>query len=1051
MTEDKDSKVEAQAENIEQVLRERERLDQLLKDKFSKRMAIVFSDISGFTKYMDTWGDIRGRAWVQKHHDMVFPLIESHGGKVLQVMGDGIMAAFTSPLPAVKAGVAIQRRLDEFNQKTPPADQIHVHIGINWGEILVDDDHIAGDVVNVASRIQSQATADQLLISKSVYDDVCGSEDILCRFHAAVAVKGKSVPLELYRIVWKDEDIVLSVQPRVRSQEPDQTGPAKEPVHELYLDVARVEDSLKISAHEQLAGEASTVRHYEEINAPMDKISARCGEIVKTLNSVNRRGLITRDVLSKLREIGQVFSDDLFTPNVKEMIRNSLSQHLILSLDDQLVQIPWELIHDGRRFLCQKFSMGRLVRTRQNVIGKASARALARPLKMLILADSKGDLEGANSEGTQIRDFIDGQKNLINATLRSDKITTDYIREKIRNFDLVHFAGHFDYDQKSNGESGWRLTDGSFNARDIIKMGGSLTMPALIFSNACQSARTDEWTIKEYFQDEVFGLANAFILSGVKHYVGTFWEILDEPSRYFSLEFYKHLLSGLSVGAAIQQSRLALIKEYGEETIAWASYLLYGDPTFNYLDHIREKPAAKEAAEPAAASVKGDAVRAAEEVIDVAAPVKKIKTRTWRAVAAGVVIALAVGLGGYLWKLKTDTTRYEAAALTYFNEGNFSEALKTCDAIEGRNSDVRLVYLIRGNIYLREGKLDPAEAAFQKALQASKGTAREQAGAFMGLGRIASLRKNPDAALKYYGQSVEAAPQSSQGYLSQALVLEEGGQYGNALKLMEKARTLSPDDRILAAAANETRQKAALTQDREKQDRVNKLVAELVEKMKTPSRAMPSDGWTSPPLTLWLMDFKVQGYSLQEAEDRLLINGLTDKLIEGGRIRVVERAVLDKLLEELKLGTSQLTDRSTALSLGKILAARLILTGGLVYAGPQTQVSLRLIETETGQISGTVTETFGSSVPASALVDKLSETLMDKLKKLYPLRGKILKISGNEITLNIGQPHGVSMGQKFKTDAGGVLEVISVQAESSIARVEKKESEFFAGERIQAL
>ena len=90
--------------------------------------------------------------------------------------------------------------------------------------------------------------------------------------------------------------------------------------------------------------------------------------------------------------------------------------------------------------------------------------------------------------------------------------------------------------------------------------------------------------IKTYFQDEIFGLANAFVLAGVKHYVGTFWEILDEPSRRFALEFYRQVLLGLSVGEAMREARLSLIREYGEETIVWGSYLLYGDPTFNYMD-----------------------------------------------------------------------------------------------------------------------------------------------------------------------------------------------------------------------------------------------------------------------------------------------------------------------------------------------------------------------------------------------------------------------------------------------------------------------------------
>ena len=79
-------------------MRERERLDQIIEETFKKKRAIIFSDVCGFTQYMDKMGDIRGRAWIQKHHDIVLPLIEAHNGKVLDIMGDGVMASFPETL-----------------------------------------------------------------------------------------------------------------------------------------------------------------------------------------------------------------------------------------------------------------------------------------------------------------------------------------------------------------------------------------------------------------------------------------------------------------------------------------------------------------------------------------------------------------------------------------------------------------------------------------------------------------------------------------------------------------------------------------------------------------------------------------------------------------------------------------------------------------------------------------------------------------------------------------------------------------------------------------
>jgi len=1045
MSDDKAGNNGSKSRRIEQILRERQRLDQLIQEKFRKKMSILFSDVCDYTQYVEKMGDITGRSWIQKHHDIVLPAIEKNGGRVLDIMGDGVMASFPSVLFSVRASVAIQRGLEEYNARADPDHEIHVKIGINAGEILIDEDQVAGDVVNTASRIQAQAGPDQILIAKTIYEEVCGSEDILCRLHGKVRVKGKAEPLELYRVVWRDEEIVLSEEPQVRAHEVKEKKVVPPSRKVLQLEIARENGRLKISAYEQRKDEVSTIRRYEEIPVAIDRIGMRCREIVETLNHINRKGRLTKEVLIRLREIGQVFRDELFSLEVKERIEETESDHLIISLDDQLVHVPWELLHDGKQFLCQRFNMGRLVKTRQTILG-GKPRRLARPFKMLILADPKGDLQGAYQEGTEIRDYIEREKETIGVSFRSDDITPDFIRKKMRNFDFVHFAGHSDYNPQNPEETGWRLTSGIFTTRKILKMAGTAAMPALIFSNACQSARTEDRGIKEHFQDEVFGLANAFVLAGVKHYVGTFWEILDDPSRRFALEFYKGLISGMTVGEAMRTSRFALINEYGEEAIVWASYLLYGDPTFNYMDQIKMAEAQDLAAQaphrpaaeprPPTPSISEREVRAGEEIIDFAEKETKKKKAGWLAAAAGIIIILAFLFWGYPGLLREGTETLEQTVITHVQTGNDEAALDECNTLEEKNPQIRLIYVVRGNIYLRRGNLSKAEVAYERALEAAQGTNRQKAEAYRGLGRIASIRKEWDKAIENYKLSTEADPESLSGYVSEALVLEQKGQYERALNQLEKARGIAPNDQLLTALTKETRKKVELARDQERQAKIDRLVKELLESAKLPPRALPSDGWTSKPLTLWIMDFKVKGYSVREGEERLLVAGISEQVLQEGRVQLVERALLDRLLEELKLGTSNLIDRNTALSIGKILAARLILTGEVVHSGPLSQISLRLIETETGRISAAVNESFGSAVPVSALTETLSKDLLEKMRKIYPLRGKISEVTGDDITLNIGQNAGVFMGERFKVmDTDLFLEVISLQPDTCVTTI----------------
>ena len=109
---------------------------------------------------------------------------------------------------------------------------------------------------------------------------------------------------------------------------------------------------------------------------------------------------------------------------------------------------------------------------------------------MLILADPEGDLKGAYAEGTQMRDYADRNKDLINAFLCSSNITLDFVKQKIRNFDFVHFAGHADYNEENAGRSGWRLTGGTLKAADIMKMAGTGAMKKVMSAEYFSSPAT---------------------------------------------------------------------------------------------------------------------------------------------------------------------------------------------------------------------------------------------------------------------------------------------------------------------------------------------------------------------------------------------------------------------------------------------------------------------------------------------------------------------------------------------------------------------------------
>ncbi len=128
-------------------------------------------------------------------------------------------------------------------------------------------------------------------------------------------------------------------------------------------------------------------------------------------------------------------------------------------------------------------------------------------------------------------------------------------------------------------------------------------------------------------------------------------------------------------------------------------------------------------------------------------------------------------------------------------------------------------------------------------------------------------------------------------------------------------------------------------------------------------------------------------------------------------MKIVERELLDKILAELKLSSSELADPDTALRLGKILSAGLIATGSITRYKKDYQISIRLTDTETTAIKGVIV---ASGRDLNGLVQDVAGKIMKKIKTAYPIRGKVMMLEGDRVVLNIGTEAGVKNGMVFK-------------------------------------
>jgi hypothetical protein len=180
------------------------------------------------------------------------------------------------------------------------------------------------------------------------------------------------------------------------------------------------------------------------------------------------------------------------------------------------------------------------------------------------------------------------------------------------------------------------------------------------------------------------------------------------------------------------------------------------------------------------------------------------------------------------------------------------------------------------------------------------------------------------------------------------------------------------------------------------------------------------DDWSPRALVVSFVDFQSKlGPLAREGLDEAFLLNLTQHLQDTGRVKVVDRALIDKLLSELKLGSSELADPATRLKLGKVLAASVIGTGGFYPNESKSELQLRLIDTETTDIRSTLTDDLTDPSAVGTFAHQVADKIAKALKTDYPLKGKIASVDAGEIIVGVGRKHGAQAGLKLRVVEDG--------------------------------
>lgn len=165
-----------------------------------KLTTILSADVAGYSRMMaaDEPGTF---ATLKTYREVMTAMIADHRGRVVSTAGDGLLAEFASVVQAVECGVAIQRALAERNATLAPDRQMRFRIGINLGDVMVENGDLYGDGVNIAARLQSMAEPGGILIAGTVFDQVKDKLTLGFDYLGPQSVKNIAAQVPTYRVL----------------------------------------------------------------------------------------------------------------------------------------------------------------------------------------------------------------------------------------------------------------------------------------------------------------------------------------------------------------------------------------------------------------------------------------------------------------------------------------------------------------------------------------------------------------------------------------------------------------------------------------------------------------------------------------------------------------------------------------------------------------------------------------------------------------------------------------------------------------------------------
>jgi adenylate cyclase len=182
--------------------------------------AILAADVAGYSRLMGADEEGTHAALKVYRREIIDPKITEHRGRIVRIIGDGLLVEFASVIAAVRWAAEVQRAMGERNADLPQEKRIEFRMGINTGDIIIEGTDIWGDGVNVAARLEALAEPGGICVSGRVQEDVHGSLEIAFEDIGEQQLKNIARPVRVYRVRLKGATKAAPAQPPINHRSP---------------------------------------------------------------------------------------------------------------------------------------------------------------------------------------------------------------------------------------------------------------------------------------------------------------------------------------------------------------------------------------------------------------------------------------------------------------------------------------------------------------------------------------------------------------------------------------------------------------------------------------------------------------------------------------------------------------------------------------------------------------------------------------------------------------------------------------------------------------